>query len=64
MQRNMIGETLNCCSLLSPRVQVRTVPGDHLSMITEPLVRQPAKALSSALDAAQGATHRLEHAKQ
>jgi thioesterase domain-containing protein/acyl carrier protein len=56
--------TLGWKDLAKGEVQVRTVPGDHLSMTTEPLVRQLAKALSSALDAAQAATHRLEHAKQ
>ena len=56
--------TLGWSDFAKGEVQVRTVPGNHLSMTTEPLVRQLAKALSSALDAAQGARHRPEHAKQ
>ena len=56
--------TLGWSDLAEDEVQVHTVPGDHLSMTTEPLVRQLAKALSSALDAAQGATHRPEQAKR
>jgi amino acid adenylation domain-containing protein len=35
-------------------VQVRVVPGDHFTMLTEPLVSLLAKALSDELDAAQG----------
>jgi thioesterase domain-containing protein len=38
-------------------VQVRVVPGDHSTMITEPLVRHLAKALSDELDAAQAVGH-------
>ena len=34
-------------------MQVRVVPGDHSTMMTEPLVRHLAKALSDELDAAQ-----------
>jgi thioesterase domain-containing protein len=34
-------------------VEVRVVPGDHSTVLTEPLVRHLAKALSDELDAAQ-----------
>jgi amino acid adenylation domain-containing protein len=47
--------TLGWSAVADGEVQVHIVPGDHLSMTAEPLVRQLAKALSGALDAAQGA---------
>jgi thioesterase domain-containing protein len=47
------GFTLGWDELAEGGVQVRVVPGDHLSMITEPFVRHLAKALSDELDAAQ-----------
>jgi amino acid adenylation domain-containing protein len=39
------------------RVRVCKVPGDHVSITTEPLVRYTAKALSDELDTAQGMPH-------
>jgi enterobactin synthetase component F len=39
-------------------VRLRTVPGNHLSITTEPLVRHLANALSVELDAAQRSHHR------
>jgi amino acid adenylation domain-containing protein len=47
------GFTLGWDELVEGGVRVRVVPGDHLSMITEPFVRHLAKALSDELDAAQ-----------
>jgi amino acid adenylation domain-containing protein len=47
------GFTLGWGELTEGGVQVRVVPGDHLTMITEPFVRHLAKALSDELDAAQ-----------
>ena len=47
--------TLGWSGLAKGDVQVHVVPGTHRSITTEPLVRQLAKALSAALDAAQGA---------
>jgi thioesterase domain-containing protein/acyl carrier protein len=47
------GFTLAWDELVEDGVRVRVVPGDHLSMITEPFVRHLAKALSDELDAAQ-----------
>jgi thioesterase domain-containing protein/acyl carrier protein len=46
--------TLGWSGLAKGDVQVHVVPGNHVSITTEPLVRQLAKALSAALDAAQG----------
>jgi amino acid adenylation domain-containing protein len=57
------GPTFGWNDLVKGEVQVHIVPGNHQSITAEPLVRQLAKALSSALDAAQGATHHLEQAK-
>jgi len=45
-------------------VRVRIVPGKHISITTEPLVRQLAKILSDELDAAQEACRRVERAEQ
>jgi hypothetical protein len=47
------GYTLGWDELAEGGVQVRVVPGDHSTMITEPLVRHLAKVLSDELDAAQ-----------
>jgi amino acid adenylation domain-containing protein len=52
------GFTLGWDELAEGGVQVRVVPGDHLTMITEPFVRHLAKALSDELDAAQAVPHR------
>ncbi len=46
--------TLGWSGLAEGEVQVHTLPGSHGSIVTEPLVRKLAKALSAALDAAQG----------
>jgi thioesterase domain-containing protein len=50
-----LDQTLGWSGLAKGVVPVHVIPGNHLSMTTEPLVRQLAKALSGALDAAQGA---------
>ena len=44
---------LGWTDLTKCKVRLRTVPGNHLSMTTEPLVRDLANALSLELDAAQ-----------
>ena len=46
--------TLGWSSLVEGDVQVHILPGNHGSIATEPLVRELAKSLSGALDAAQG----------
>jgi hypothetical protein len=46
--------TLGWEELTGREVRVRVVPGNHGSMVSEPLVRQFAKALSDELDARQG----------
>jgi hypothetical protein len=48
-----MGFMLGWGELAEGGVQVRVVPGDHSTMMTEPLVRHLAKALSDELDAAQ-----------
>ena len=58
------GSTYGWKDLAEGEVQVHIIAGNHESITTEPLVRQLAKALSSALDAAQGTRRRLERAKQ
>ena len=45
--------TLGWKDLAQGEVRVRTVPGDHMTMTAEPLVRHLAKALSDELDAVQ-----------
>ena len=45
--------TLGWGELAEGGVRVRVVPGDHHTMITEPLVSHLAKSLSNELDAAQ-----------
>jgi thioesterase domain-containing protein/acyl carrier protein len=52
-----LDRTLGWSGLAKGEVPVHVIPGNHLSMTAEPLVRQLAKALSGALDAAQGAAH-------
>ncbi len=59
-----MGPTLGWNALSQDKVQVHTVPGNHLSITTEPLVRHLAKALSGALDAVQRTPCRLKRAKQ
>ena len=49
---------LGWTDLTKCKVRLRTVPGNHLSMTTEPLVRQLANALSVELDAAQRSHNR------
>jgi thioesterase domain-containing protein len=58
------GSTFGWNDLAEGEVRVHIIQGNHESITTEPLVRQLAKALSSALDAAQGRPRRLEPAKQ
>jgi thioesterase domain-containing protein len=53
MRHLMLDQTLGWNELARCKVQVRTVPGDHHSMTTEPLVRHLAKALAKELDAVQ-----------
>jgi amino acid adenylation domain-containing protein len=48
-----LDSTLGWSDLAKIEVRVRTVPGNHATIITEPLVRQLAKILSDELDAAQ-----------
>ena len=48
-----MGLTLGWDELAEGGVRVRVVPGDHNTMITEPLVSHLAKSLSDELDAAQ-----------
>jgi thioesterase domain-containing protein len=56
-----VGFTLGWGEFAEGGVQVRVVPGDHSTMITEPLVRHLAKALSDELDTAQAVPpHRRE----
>jgi amino acid adenylation domain-containing protein len=50
----LMAPTLGWKDLTRGEVRVRLVPGDHHSMITEPLVRHLAKALSDELDAGPG----------
>jgi hypothetical protein len=45
-------------------VRVRVVPGDHLTMITEPLVRHLAAVLSDELDVAQQVSPRVSQAQE
>jgi thioesterase domain-containing protein len=51
-----LDSTLGWRDLAESEVRVRVVPGNHASMVTEPLVRQLAKILSDELDAAQEAS--------
>ena len=48
-----LDHTLGWSDLIKGEVRVRIAPGDHLTMVKEPLVGQLAKALSDELDAAQ-----------
>jgi thioesterase domain-containing protein len=48
-----LDSTLGWSDLAKIEVRIRTVPGNHATIITEPLVRQLAKILSDELDAAQ-----------
>ena len=52
--------TLGWSSLVEGDVQVHILPGNHGSIATEPLVRELAKSLSGALDAAQGIARRVD----
>ena len=58
------GSTYGWNDLAERKVRVHIIPGNHLSITTEPLVRQLAKALSSELAAAQGMPRHLELAKR
>ena len=49
-----LDSTLGWSDVAGSDVRVRTVPGTHGSITTEPLVRELAKMLSEELDAAQG----------
>lgn len=50
-----LDSTLGWSDLTRGEVRVRIIPGNHIAITTEPLVRQLAKALSDELDAAQKA---------
>ena len=50
-----LDSTLGWRDLVEGKVRVRVVPGNHLTMAREPLVRHLADALLDELDAAQGA---------
>jgi thioesterase domain-containing protein/acyl carrier protein len=50
-----LDSTLGWRDLTQGEVRVRIIPGNHIAITTEPLVRQLAKALSDELDAAQKA---------
>jgi thioesterase domain-containing protein len=52
--------TLGWSSVIEGGIQVQKVPGDHLSITTEPLVRQLATTLSDAIDRAQGLPPRAQ----
>lgn len=54
LSRLAMDETLGWSDLAESDVRVHIVPGDHGSIMTEPLVRQLAKTLADELDAAQG----------
>jgi len=51
-------ESLGWSNLVGSDVRVHIVPGNHGSIMTEPLVRQLAKTLVDELDAAQGMASR------
>jgi thioesterase domain-containing protein/acyl carrier protein len=51
--------TLGWSSVVEGGIEVHKVPGDHLSMTTEPLVGHLAKSLSAAIDRAQGIPTRM-----
>jgi thioesterase domain-containing protein len=59
-----LDSTLGWSDVAKSEVRVRIVPGKHISITTEPLVRQLAKILSDELDAAQEASRRVERAEQ
>jgi amino acid adenylation domain-containing protein len=46
--------TLGWSSVIEGGIEVHKVPGDHLSITAEPLVRHLARTLSDAIDRAQG----------
>lgn len=50
-----LDSTLGWSDLTKGEVRVRIIPGNHIAITTEPLVRQLAKTLSDELDAAQKA---------
>jgi thioesterase domain-containing protein len=54
----LLDETLGWGRLTGGDVEVHWLPGDHLSISMEPLVRQLATRLSDALDKTQVATTR------
>jgi len=58
-----LDSTLGWSDVAKSEVRVRIVPGKHISITTEPLVRQLAKILSDELDAAQEASRRVERAE-
>jgi enterobactin synthetase component F len=59
-----LDSTLGWSDVAKSEVRVHIVPGKHISITTEPLVRQLAKILSDELDAAQEAPRRVERAEQ
>jgi thioesterase domain-containing protein len=60
LSHQALDSTLGWSDVAESEVRVRIVPGKHVSIITEPLVRQLAKILSDELDAAQAASRRVE----
>ena len=54
LSRLAIDSTLGWRDFAKGPVRVRILPGDHFSIIREPLVQQLAKMLSDELDTAQG----------
>jgi len=52
--------TLGWSGLAEGEVQVHMLPGNHDSIAAEPLVRELAKSLSGALDAAQGIARHMD----
>jgi enterobactin synthetase component F len=55
-----LDSTLGWRDLVDGHVQVRSVPGNHRTIGTEPLVQHLAKALCDELDSAQGAAQHVE----
>ena len=52
--------TLGWSDLAEGKVRIHVIPGDHISITTEPLVRHLARTISNELDAAQSLTGRSE----
>jgi amino acid adenylation domain-containing protein len=54
-----LDRTLGWSGVIEGGIEVHKVPGDHLSITTEPLVAHLARTLSDALDRAQGVQPRV-----